>query len=709
MSSNTEEAPATAYKWRTLVDYERGDIVLSLLKSMSSPLFKNDQLQLIGREKYSCFTGGIPSSDDSLLIHGYVSHQRKEALLWIVRNIRLRFLSDLNSDIRIGPVVTDEVPRCFLEPLTKSPSTEAYRRWYRCYYAMQCGLLHKIKEQREITKERLDVILKDSASSSKENYKATQDKRKEHILSGQTYRDYFSQLQSDEFIEADGRRYPPLSLYYSAAEEQRLDMNRVSATVPTVFIAWSYRYPECLEWMQRTVLRNTLVADIKKAMLNGEAEADPWMSFVSHYVAVPPRRKEKDRRSYLPTIPPNYKRAQIVFVNMDGDRSTGEQVFESILMRCGHWRSTEVSLMSMWAGGKGLQSEYATLMGVRTLPHVVATTPCKRNYLTFMLERPTVTYVTPQVASAPTNSDAGPDDKCWYAVDPTERSTVLRDVEEFIHSSSASVMFSAQIDTSFTIDNPYTDISTKALGLHHSSKVSLKGTLFFDDILRLKQSFSLLASLKDFSFVGQVIERSVPFEVRLKVQTPRGRIRGEESVVVCHHCLGSIRVEREPHFQCMQCSGSARTVCEACFEKQWHPGHHILLRLPPNLQSLTLPLLWGPSNLAPVPLFNNTPYLTQTQPHIGIICDRCFKPFKGMRWKCSMCHQYDLCPVCFSKRIKREKEPVANEGKRGHLDSHPFLCIPGARSTTFEELLRPKAICRSSADTLSQLNTRDVK
>ena len=41
--------------------------------------------------------------------------------------------------------------------------------------------------------------------------------------------------------------------------------------------------------------------------------------------------------------------------------------------------------------------------------------------------------------------------------------------------------------------------------------------------------------------------------------------------------------------------------------------------------------------------------------HVGFVCDRCGgTDFKGVRYKCTVCHDFDLCPVCQEKILNGE-------------------------------------------------------
>jgi hypothetical protein len=38
--------------------------------------------------------------------------------------------------------------------------------------------------------------------------------------------------------------------------------------------------------------------------------------------------------------------------------------------------------------------------------------------------------------------------------------------------------------------------------------------------------------------------------------------------------------------------------------------------------------------------------------HDSVICDGCSNPMKGFRFKCTSCHDYDLCKACYQQRLQ---------------------------------------------------------
>ena len=67
--------------------------------------------------------------------------------------------------------------------------------------------------------------------------------------------------------------------------------------------------------------------------------------------------------------------------------------------------------------------------------------------------------------------------------------------------------------------------------------------------------------------------------------------------------------------------------------------------------------------------------------HQGIACDGCkMNPIKGLKYKCSDCHDYHLCEGCYNKGSYSEHEMVKNvemsklrKGVKGKLKRHSII------------------------------------
>jgi len=79
-------------------------------------------------------------------------------------------------------------------------------------------------------------------------------------------------------------------------------------------------------------------------------------------------------------------------------------------------------------------------------------------------------------------------------------------------------------------------------------------------------------------------------------------------------------------------------LCPECEVKGVHPPAHPMIKIRSSVRS-------------------------DDEVHLGVSCDGCkTKPIRGVRYKCSMCPDYDLCQTCESKGVQTES----------HLMTHPM-------------------------------------
>ena len=101
-------------------------------------------------------------------------------------------------------------------------------------------------------------------------------------------------------------------------------------------------------------------------------------------------------------------------------------------------------------------------------------------------------------------------------------------------------------------------------------------------------------------------------------------------------------------------------------EGTWNPNQSLPEPLEWNLIQIALPLL---SNIAQGLLLKlHNPYcpLHLFQTFAGVSCDSCIKGnFRGLRFKCLICYDYDLCATCYE----------AGATNTRHTADHPMQCI----------------------------------
>ena len=60
--------------------------------------------------------------------------------------------------------------------------------------------------------------------------------------------------------------------------------------------------------------------------------------------------------------------------------------------------------------------------------------------------------------------------------------------------------------------------------------------------------------------------------------------------------------------------------------------------------------------------------------HVGITCDACSNPIRGIRHHCTSCPNFDLCHSCFDEK-KAYGSHFPGLGNAGAIDTHLFLTI----------------------------------
>ena len=91
------------------------------------------------------------------------------------------------------------------------------------------------------------------------------------------------------------------------------------------------------------------------------------------------------------------------------------------------------------------------------------------------------------------------------------------------------------------------------------------------------------------------------------------------------------------------------------------------------------------------PILSNTrnePGSSEGLMHVGVICIVCgVRPITGVRWKCLVCNDYDLCNMCHSSGASSDKHLVGHRTLRMETPS-------GACSPAGEKRRIPNVFCR---------------
>jgi Zinc finger, ZZ type len=130
--------------------------------------------------------------------------------------------------------------------------------------------------------------------------------------------------------------------------------------------------------------------------------------------------------------------------------------------------------------------------------------------------------------------------------------------------------------------------------------------------------------------------------------------------VVCDGCERNVIGNR---YKCTSCPDF--DLCNTCFASvaEHHDARHAFQQF-----KLPIPTHHRASMHSHKPLYPAACDLAdQPEQHEGFYCDGCdMSPIKGMRFRCTQCHDYDLCEACNAK------------GPAVHDIRHGMLCIPRA-------------------------------
>lgn len=717
--------------WDVLLDYERAEVIRNLLDVLSYSVFQRDRLGAAVREEMAASSQRDPVSLSSILLCGHAGPARRELVLRLTRDLRLRRVRDMGTSVTFGCVAEDLLPRLMLAPLVPCAHTRAYRQWYRARCAMQTGVLQKLAERSSQIRDRLREMLRTSGDGAGSPATSKGDSGSissvSHSAAADGSEEVSSHLGAAVPLGQAAAEAQNSTLFEAIAKELRVDLTAIAATVPTVLVAWSHRYPSCEAWLRQHLFNNDAVRLLREtcggvpekfAMVFG---IDPWMRFVERHAAVKPSRKTAERVRRQRVTPNTVKCAQIVLVSVDRDRAGAEVAFDRLLRLCQGWRSQEVSLLSLWAGEEGLQSDFCDQFGVNSLPFVVVTKPMRRVRATGELTRPRVASTTaPAEGEEETPemhglSSGGGGRWCEY---PREsRAGLFGRLSRKLAQTDAPVRFSA------SVEQRHQAAGTGAVCRPTSSGTALRGLISDLELPALRDELAVLAAMSDFSFEVQVVRASGPLHLALNARSPSCILRNIRRAVTCTSCAAAIDIEVSPHYRCVHCGKEEHgTLCEECAAAQrldqalkpattasgtriaLHPAWHILLRIPPLSPELihsasdravqTIPLLWGVNNVVPLPLFCGRIIRNLSMQHFGVHCNRCLQVASGVRWKCAVCYEHDLCGRCFEALALQDRQSPSGAASAvvtpsRHASWHPMLCVPHAMDGDANSIIRP--------------------
>eukprot|EP01099_Mayorella_cantabrigiensis_P006811 TRINITY_DN580_c0_g1_i1.p1 TRINITY_DN580_c0_g1~~TRINITY_DN580_c0_g1_i1.p1 ORF type:complete len:454 (-),score=91.66 TRINITY_DN580_c0_g1_i1:83-1402(-) len=121
--------------------------------------------------------------------------------------------------------------------------------------------------------------------------------------------------------------------------------------------------------------------------------------------------------------------------------------------------------------------------------------------------------------------------------------------------------------------------------------------------------------------------------LKITVKSKDSNTNNPHMGVMCDGCSRPIGFGLR--FKCLQCDDF--DFCETCESTRDHNSNHLFLRIE------------SPIHLAhSVSLVTDTPQIAAFggQPHPHVICDSCESNIVGIRYKCAVCCDYDLCSSC---------------------------------------------------------------
>ncbi|RNF03867.1 putative beta prime cop protein [Trypanosoma rangeli] len=679
---------STPVPWALMLQYERADVVLQLLRQFS--FFDTDKLILTEREEVICSAGMHSEDMNYLVIHGAVGNARKDVFLKLLRLARLTLVQDMASQVVVCPQIGDLLPNAMLHSLWETGQVRGFRKWNCIYWAMKCGLLRKIKRRREMIQVHVEQILNSKAQTVGRNAP------EETIGIGLANEESFYKSFRDLLDLEQEEQNAPLEMYHTAFSEKRVNLSTAIATVPSLIVLWASWDAASMGWMREHIFNVTKTLRAKTTPTLGlYLKYDPWLETVMQFVHVPQRIIVTKRRMKKPL-----KRAQIVLISVDREKFAACEALNSLVNEVSGWQSPEVPLIPLWCGPDGLQSDLAMDLNIAVLPFFVATQlPDNKTRKFGDGGFPRICYITSN-----TEGDLASDvykntiDKApvegverldWHDIEEKERKSAMSVIRRFLDSSDAPLRFVARVDRTYQIDHTSAALVTSCPKPEVSSFVSMSGIISTPDLLKLKEGISVLSQVRNFFLEVKVMRPSCSIIIQLNTKTPTRYALGSERTIACSECLQNILIDKEHHFRCIHCDQSEGVLCRVCFAAGKHPHHHVLLRIP-TCSETTLPLLWGPSNVSPLDRFCGTLLSNVNETHIGVYCNVCSHLICGVRWKCAICYQYDLCDRCDEKRSRDTFRYDANSSSAStglpspvnafapvttHPKDHLFLCI----------------------------------
>ncbi len=157
----------------------------------------------------------------------------------------------------------------------------------------------------------------------------------------------------------------------------------------------------------------------------------------------------------------------------------------------------------------------------------------------------------------------------------------------------------------------------------------------------------------------------------------------EDGVDVHHASCDACRCFRirNDRYKCLECDNY--DLCGICFDRRHETKNHVTGHAMVHFSD--------PDEIfgEPVVDCNTTVTLNKfkekymTEQHTDVQCNNCkVTPIIGLRFKCDICHDYNLCLICMEKRLHEKSHPLLVIGKER------FAQIPMSDIELFDELGR---------------------
>jgi hypothetical protein len=391
----------------------------------------------------------------------------------------------------------------------------------------------------------------------------------------------------------------------------------------------------------------------------------------------------------------------IVLVSFDQDADAAVVVLRELMDRLGSWSSAHVALHTVWAGEEGLHGELGTYLNARELPAVVAAQPEPLHVgdRDLWYEVPVVANVVElglgidrrrgSVVGTAAALEEGPKSRrLWHELSHATRSELEAPITAIMETAEAQLVWESGAWAEYALHGPAVADSTLETAASCSSTVSLRGVITEQQSAELLPHVrKILSTVRGFHLDVQVIEAAPALALPINERTAEHRVQGWSGDVTCAHCDKRLHVRRDDHYHCIHCRSDRSSVCAGCLKD--HDESHVLLLIFAGAAH-TISVLWGAGNVAQLPLLRGRLVANESGVHIGVYCNACAAPIKGVRWKCACCVDVDLCTTCFDYWASSAKQGRKTE--RRHPHDHIFLRISCAVPGDCNSMMTPRSV-----------------